>query len=126
MSKYEEIVERSINITGKRYTEEIIGIAQKLLPQIEEAIEKSDKGTHIISMRDIMSYIPKFEPYHPSLESIFGILSSVLWSHYISTDISTNAEDFCLCLIFSKPMPRDEEPSIQNCTDKWMYLYTEL
>lgn len=126
MSKYEEIVERSRNITGKRYTAEIIGIAQKLLPQIEEAIEKSDKGTHMISMRDMTNYIPKFEPYRPSLESVFCILSSVLWSHYISTDISYDAENFCLSLIFSKPMPRDEEPSVQNCTDKWMYLYIEL
>ncbi len=124
--KYDKIVERSKGVIGERYTTEIIGIAQKLLPQIEEAIKKSDKGTHIISMKDMMSYIPKFESYHPSLESIFCILSSVLWPHHISADISYDAEDFCLYLIFSKPSPRDDEPSIKNCADKWMYIYEEL
>lgn len=127
MTRYEKIIKKSKEYaTGERYTTEIIAISRKLLPKIEDGIEKSDKGTYVISMKDMMSYIPKLENYNPSLESIFCILSSVLWPHYISTDISYDPEDFCLHIIFSKPSPREEEPSIENCTKKWMVLYEEI
>ncbi len=126
-TRYEQIIKRSKEYaTGEKYTTEIIGMSQRLLPQIREGIEKSDRGTYIISLKDMMSYIPKLENYNPSLESIFCILSSVLWPHYISTDISHDAEDFCLYIIFSKPMPRDEEPSVENCTEKWIDIYKEV
>jgi len=128
MSKiYDKIVERSTEVIGERNTAEIIGIAQKLLHQIEEGIEKSNTGTYLIPMKDMMkTHIPQTVRERWTLESLFCILSSVLWPHYISTDISYDAEDFCLYLIFSKPSPRDEEPSVENCTKKWMYTYTEL
>lgn len=125
--RYDKIIERSKEVIGERNTAEIIGIAQKLLHQIEEGIEKSNTGTHLISMKDIVkTHIPQTVRERWTLESLFCILSSAFWHHYISTDISYDAEDFCLYLIFSKPSPRDEEPSVENCTKKWMYIYKEI
>ena len=76
-------------------------------------------------MKDMMEQIPQSarEGFF-SLESFFSILCSVNWHRRISTDINCDTEDFCLYLAFNKPYSRDEEPSIENCYEKWMNIFT--
>lgn len=123
--RYEKILERSKEMIGDRNTAEFIVIAEEFLPQIEKGINKSDNGTYVISMKDMMKQIPQSarEGFF-SLESFFSILCSVNWDNWISTDINCNTEDFCLYLAFNKPYSREEEPSIENCYEKWMNVFT--
>lgn len=132
--QYEKTIERFNIVLGKEVTTIIIEIAQSLIPQIEEGVEKArltktdmvGETGYTIYMNDIAYLFENLSEEDYSIESVVCILSSVLWSHDISVQtiygLGKN-RNFNLGLLFYKRGADEKEPSVEDCTFMWLQMW---